>query len=130
MTQLLPLNIISESENFIDYFNAVNPSFLSEDVKGIHLIGTEEKIYLQITVSKEIYLNKLSFVVDYINMDKVTTDCDCDLNPEGFMFRPENIMTDMIDDFVNLGEDCLIEVFESHHINENFIAEHFELIAI
>lgn len=130
MTPLLPLNIVSVSENFMEYFNAVNPLFLNEEIKNIHLISTEEKVYLQVTQAKEIYLNKLSFVVDYINLDKVISDCDCDINPDGLMFRPENIMDTMIDDFVNLGEDCLMEIFESHHINEEFIAQHFELIAI
>lgn len=130
MTPLLPLNIVSVSENFMEYFNAVNPLFLNEEIKNIHLISTEEKVYLQVTQAKEIYLNKLSFVVDYINLDKVISDCDCDINPDGLMFRPENIMDTMIDDFVNLGEDCLMEIFESHHVNEEFIAQHFELIAI
>lgn len=130
MTPILPLNIVSVSENIIEYFNAVNTSFLNEDIKNIHLVSTEQKVYLQITQAKEIYLNKMSFVVDYINLDKVISDCDCDINPDGLLFRPENIMNTMIDDFVNLGEDCLVEIFESHHINEDFIAQHFELIAI
>lgn len=130
MTPILPLNIVSVSENIIEYFNAVNTSFLNEDIKNIHLVSTEEKVYLQITQAKELYLNKMSFVVDYINLDKVISDCDCDINPDGLLFRPENIMDTMIDDFVNLGEDCLVEIFESHHVNEDFIAQHFELIAI
>lgn len=130
MTPILPLNIVSVSENIIEYFNAVNTSFLNEDIKNIHLVSTEEKVYLQITQAKELYLNKMSFVVDYINLDKVISDCDCDINPDGLLFRPENIMDTMVDDFVNLGEDCLVEIFESHHVNEDFIAQHFELIAI
>jgi len=130
MTPILPLNIVSVSDNFLEYFNAVNPSMLNEEIKSIHLVSTEEKVYLQITQAKEIYLNKLSYLVDYINLDKVISDCDCDKNPEGLLFRPENIMETMIDDFVNLGEDCFIEIFESNHINEEFIAQHFELIAI
>lgn len=130
MTPLLPLNIVSVSENFLDYFEAVNPGFLIENTKSLQLVSTEEKVYLQVTLTKEMYLNKLSFVVDYINLEKVITDCDCDINPEGFMFRPENLMDSMIDDFVNLGEDCLFEIFESQHIQEDFIAKHFELIVI
>lgn len=130
MNQILPLEIITTSENFIEYFNAVNPTLLNEEVKCLKLVGTEEKLYLEVTVAKEIYLNKLSYLVEFINLDKVITDCDCDINPNGYMFRPENIMDTMIDDFVNLGEDCLLEILETHHVNENFIAEHFEMIAI
>lgn len=36
----------------------------------------------------------------------------------------------MIDDFVNIGDDCLIEIFEVEHINELFVQQHFELEVI
>lgn len=130
MNQLLPLQITNESENFIAYFNAVNPLFLKPNVKSIRFAHTDTKTYLKVSTEKELYLNKVTYLVEYINLEKVVSDCDCDQNPEGFLFIPLRTDEDMIDDFVNIGDDCLIEIFEVEHINELFVQQHFELEVI
>lgn len=71
MNQLLPLQITNESENFIAYFNAVNPLFLKPNVKSIRFAHTDTKTYLKVSTEKELYLNKVTYLVEYINLEKV-----------------------------------------------------------
>ncbi len=119
----------SESQNFIDYFRAVNPTFLNHNVKALHLLKTDHKVYLKTVFLQEEYLNRLTFVTTLVNLDLVVGDCDSEENPEGRVFEYGLSYEELSDHLVNLGEDCLIQIFDKEFISIPFILEHYEIEA-
>lgn len=119
----------SESQNFIDYFRAVNPAFLNSNVKALYFVKTEDKVYLKTVFQKEEYLNRLTFITAFVNLDMVVGDCDSDENPEGRIFEYGLSYEELSDHFVNLGEDCLIQILDKEFISIPFILEHYEIEA-
>lgn len=119
----------SESQNFIDYFRAVNPTFLNHNVKALHLLKTDHKVYLKTVFLQEEYLNRLTFVTTLVNLDLVVGDCDSEENPEGRVFEYGLSYEELMDHLVNLGEDCLIQIFDKEFISIPFILEHYEIEA-
>lgn len=119
----------SESQNFIDYFSAVNPTFLNSNVKALYLVKTDHKVYLKTVFQQEEYLNRLTFVTAFVNLDMVVGDCDSDENPEGRVFEYSLSYEELMDHLVNLGEDCLIQLFDKEFISIPFILEHYGIEA-
>ncbi len=119
----------SESQNFIDYFRAVNPTFFNHNVKALHLLKTDHKVYLKTVFLQEEYLNRLTFVTTLVNLDLVVGDCDSEENPEGRVFEYGLSYEELSDHLVNLGEDCLIQIFDKEFISIPFILEHYEIEA-
>ena len=117
----------TESQNFLDYFHAVNPTFLTKNVIGLHIVKAHDKVYLKTTFAKDEYLNKFSYTSNFINLDMVVSDCDCDENPDGKIFLTSFPNEQLIDNFVNLDEDCLIQIFDDELISLNFISEYYDL---
>lgn len=120
----------SESQNFIDYFKAVNPTFLNENVKALYLVKANNKVYLKSVFTKEEYLNKYSYTTNIESLDMVVTDCDCDENPDGKLFFQNLPNEQLIDLFVNLDEECFIQIFEDALISVSFLEEYYEVESI
>lgn len=119
----------SESENFIDYFKAVNPSFLNSNVKALFIVKAHHKVYLKSVFTQNEYLNKFTFVTTFTNLDVAVADCDSDENPEGRIFPYELEYEQHIDHLVNLDEECLIHLFDDELISVSFITEHYQIEA-
>lgn len=117
----------SESQNFIDYFKAVNPTFLNNNVKALFIVKAYDKVYLKSVFTKEEYLNKFSFLTTFTNLDMVIDTCDSDENPEGKFFEYKLPNEQLIDFFVNLGEECLIQVFDDELISVPFLADYYDV---
>src|SRR5690606_169001 len=119
-----------ESQNFINYFKAVNATFLNENVKSLFIAKAHDNVYLKVVFTKEEYLNKFTFVTTFINLAVVVDTCDCDENPEGKLFQSHLPNEQLIDLFVNLAEECLVQIFDSELISLQFITEYYEVEAV
>lgn len=119
--------ITDESQNVINYFKAVNATFLSDNVKALFIVKAFEKVYLKLVFTKEEYLNKFTFVTTFTNLDLVVDTCDSDENPEGKLFL-EKLPNDLlIDLFVNLDEEYMVQIFDDELISIPFISEHYQM---
>ena len=116
-----------ESQNFINYFKAVNATFLSDNVKALFIVKAHGKVYLKSVFTKEEYLNKFTFITTFTNLDMVVDTCDCDENPEGKFFQEILPNDQLIDLFVNLDEECLVQIFDDELISIPFISEHYQM---
>lgn len=120
----------SESQNFIDYFKAVNPTFLNNNVKALFIVKAHDKVYLKSVFTKEEYLNKFSYVTTFTTLERVIDTCDSDENPEGQIFEYKLPSEQLIDFFVNLGEECLIQIFEDELIAVDFLVDYYEAATV
>jgi len=117
----------AESQNFIDYFQAVNPTLLNENVKALYIVKAHDKVYLKTVFTKEEYLNKFSYVTNITSLDMVVADCDCDENPEGKIFLHNAPNDQLVDLFVNLDEECFVQIFEDELIANSFLEEYYQV---
>ena len=91
------------------------------------IVKAHDKVYLKTVFTKEEYLNKFTFVTTFTNLDVVVDACDCDENPEGKLFQEILPNDQLIDLFVNLDEECLVQIFDDELISIPFISEHYQM---